>query len=124
MVLVFAVLAGQGGIAATPMVLFQMGGAATAASGEKIACTCIHGPNAECPMHKHNKPAPVSDKTRWCTGCSESPAAILTTLIGFAGEIVLRQQSVAPQGLSESLGVLVERPANLVRPPVSPPPRG
>ncbi len=123
--LVFAVLAGQvAGIAATPVVLCEMGGAATSASADEIACTCSHGPNAECPMHKHKKPAPASGETRWCTGCSDIPAAVLTTLIGVAGEIVLRQQPVAPEGVSGSISALVERPQNLVRPPVSPPPRG
>jgi len=123
-VLVFAVLAGQvAGIAATPVVLCEMGGAVTPASADEIACTCTHGPNAECPMHKHKKPAPVSGETRWCTGCSDTPAAVLTTLMGVFGEIVLRHQPIAPERLSESLSILVERPLNLVRPPVSPPPR-
>jgi hypothetical protein len=123
--LVFAVMAGQvARIAATPVVLCEMGGAVTSASADEFACTCTLGPNAECPIHKHKKPAPVSGETRWCTGCSDSPGAALTTLIGVAGELVLRQQPVAPEGLSESLRVLVERPLNFGRPPVSPPPRG
>ena len=122
--LVFAVLAGRvAGIAATPVVLCRMGGGATAASADEIVCTCTDRPNAECPVHKHKKAAPVSGETRWCTGCSDTPAAVLTTLIGVAGEVVLRQQSVAPEGLSESMSVLVEHPLSLVRPPVSPPPR-
>jgi len=123
-VLVLAVIAGHvAGIAATPAVLCQMGGAA-AARADEIVCTCIHGSNAECPMHKHKKAAPMSSETRWCTGCSDAPAAVLTTLMGVSGEIVGRDQPVAPEAVSESLSILVERPLNLVRPPVSPPPRG
>lgn len=123
--LVLVMLAGQlAGMAATPTVLCQMGGAATSASDDEIACTCPRGPNGECPMHTHKKPASSSRETRWCAGCQDNEDAVLTTLIGFAGVIVPRQHPVVPEGVSASVGALVERPLNLLRPPVSPPPRG
>lgn len=122
----FAVLACQvTGLAAVPLVLGQRAASAPAGGdeGDEIACSCTHGPNAECPMHKHKKPAPASGDARWCSGCPDAQDIVLTTVVGFAGALVDRYQPVAPEGVSESIGVLRERSLDLVRPPTSPPPR-
>ena len=121
--LVLAVIACQmTGAATTSVVLGQMRGAATAADSDEITCTCTHTANAECPMHKHKKPAPVSGESR-CRSCDDSQETVLSPLAVFAGVIVQRHQPVVPPRVSAPLNVLFERPLDLSRPPVAPPPR-
>lgn len=111
------------GIAATPLVLGQMDSTTTSAVTDEGRCTCAHGKNAECPMHKQTKPASAPRGTQWCSGSHDTQEGVLTTLVGFAGTLVQRHQPAAPEGVSASLGALLERPLDIVRPPVSPPPR-
>ena len=68
----------------------------------------------------HKKSAPLSRQIRWCAGSHDSQDGVLTTLIGFACAIVQHHQPVVPEGVSESLGALSERPLDLVYPPVFP----
>jgi len=128
---VLAVMAcGLAGLVATPAAVCQMGVGARVASAE-IVCTCGHGADAQCPMHKHHgagsskSSSPSSSNTnRWCAGCRDSVEMTLTALVGFAAPIVDRYQTVVPDGSSESLPPFGWHPPDVVRPPVSPPPRG
>ncbi len=120
--LAFAVMACQVvSTVATPMLLFARAGEPT--GSDEITCTCTHGLNAECPMHKHKRSASPSPGTSWCTGGQDSQASLLTTLLAFAGPVVERHQEVRPQGISEPLIPLLVCSLDLDRPPVSPPPR-
>jgi hypothetical protein len=122
--LVFTVMACQlADIVAAPLVICRMGTAPSAGSGE-ISCTCPQGPDAECPMHKHEKPIPSSRETRWCADCRGSAEMILTTLIGFAGPVVERHQTLIPEGASEPLITTLAGSPDLSSPPSAPPPRG
>jgi hypothetical protein len=124
-VLVLAVMACQLiGFAAAPIAVCQMGSPATSTVSVEVTCECPRDSTAECPMHPHQKPAPSRRETRWCAGCQDSQELVLMTLIGVAGAIVQCRHPGAPEGVSESLAALFERPLDVVRPPFSPPPRG
>ncbi|MES1256123.1 MAG: hypothetical protein ABUS56_10975 [Acidobacteriota bacterium] len=121
--LVFAVVACQvAGIAGTPVALGTML-VTDSTGGDEVACTCTHGPNAECPMHEHKKPAPPSRDTRWCTGCHDAADMVLTPIVGFVAPLVDRQGVDAPVGVAASVTAAVDFSLDLARPPASPPPR-
>jgi hypothetical protein len=111
---------------ATQIALVQPAASETA-SQDEVACTCVHGPDAECPMHKSRRPASSSGassrEARWCTGCSEGPQMVLTPF-AFVGPVAVRGEIAAPHAASEFLVAAVAFPFDLVLPPVAPPPRG
>jgi hypothetical protein len=126
---VLAVMAGVlAGLVATPAAVCQMGVGARVASAE-IVCTCGHGADAQCAMHPHHgsgapSKSSSSNTNRWCAGCRDSIEMTLTALVGLAAPIVDRYETVVPDGSSESLPPFGWHPLDVVRPPVSPPPRG
>ena len=121
--MVVAVLASQAaGIAAAPLAFFEDRAAASTAS-EPIACTCPGGGmGKECPMHKHRPPASSPDTPRYVS-CHSSTEIALTTLVGVTGLLAEGQQTEVPDGVSEAVVAASTEPLNLIRPPVSPPPR-
>jgi hypothetical protein len=118
-------------VAATPVAIGQLiaASAPAAAPSEQALCTCGHGMDAQCPMHHHGadsrKPTqPPAKGNRWCAGCRDSVDMTLTAMIGFAVPMVDSCRLTPPDAASESLVAFAARPLDLVRPPVSPPPRG
>ncbi len=114
------------GVAAAPVVLCQMGEAATGV-GDEVVCTCGHDSGAQCPVHKHQQPpspSKSSPKDCRCSGAGGGADTMLTALMAFAGPLVERRHAAMPNGASESVCPIVERSLNVARPPVSPPPRG
>jgi hypothetical protein len=109
-------------IATAPLVLCRMDAAPSVGSAE-IACTCPQGPNAECPMHEDKRPTPSSGESRLCAGCAGRAEMVLTTLIGFAGPVVDRHQTVIPEGTSEPLTSIFVRFPDVDSLPLFPPPR-
>ncbi len=124
--LALVIVAGQvASTVATSAVLCQMN-AAEAAARDAIMCTCVHGANAECPMHKGHKAGlptdPSSRESRWCDGCADTSAMVLTTIL-FAGPVVDRLLTVAPNTLPERLIGILACPFDVVLALDAPPPR-
>ena len=93
-----------------------------AADPHAVECTCGHGAGAMCPMHRHN---PAGDSNSDCSmqATNDPIAAVLTTIVGFAGLIPEATVSlVAPVASIRvrptAVGVRGERPV----PPDPPPP--
>ena len=91
-------------------------------SSEGTVCTCPHAADGECPMHKHRPPASSPDTPRYVS-CHSSTEIALTTLVGVTGLLAEGQQTEVPDGVSEAVVAASTEPLNLIRPPVSPPPR-
>lgn len=86
-------------------------------------CTCGHGADALCPMHRH-KPAGVPKSDCSMQAANETGTAVLTTIVGAAGLIPESTPSlVAPVSSMNvaptDVDVRGERPV----PPDPPPPR-
>jgi hypothetical protein len=116
-----------GVMAATGIALAQPpAGDVQAVTHDEITCTCTHGPDAECPMHKAPKahpPAGASPREpRWCTGCSTDPQIVLTPF-AFVGPLVTAARADAPRAASAVLDRRTASPIDFARPPVPPPPR-
>jgi hypothetical protein len=116
------------GMAATPAMICQMIGEPPAVAAATV-CTCAHGTDGQCPMHKHHGPGPSSSSApisgnRWCAGCADSAEMIITAMIGFAAPIIDRSDIARPDGRSAQVHAFIEHPLDTVHPPVSPPPRG
>jgi hypothetical protein len=97
-----------------------------AATRDEIMCTCTHGPDAECPMHKapkaHAPEATAPREPRWCTGCGTDPQMVLTPF-AFVGPLVAASRVHAPRAASAVLVRRTALPIDFARPPVPPPPR-
>jgi hypothetical protein len=120
--LVLIVLAGQ--VAATASTPAVFGAMTMAESGDAdgTVCTCVHAPDAECPMHKR-KPAVPAGQDRWCAGCHEGAGAVLTSLVDFVAPLVDRRTALIQDTVSTPVSVVAEHALSLAPPPVSPPPR-
>jgi hypothetical protein len=86
-------------------------------------CTCGHGADAMCPMHRHK---PSADPNSHCSmqAANRTGTAVLTTIIGAAGLIPEPAPSLVAPAPSTNVGptdadVRGERPV----PPDPPPPR-
>lgn len=94
-----------------------------AADVHAAECTCGHGADALCPMHRHK---PAGDPNSHCSmqAANQTGAAVLTTIIGVAGLLPDSTPSLAAPVPSTNVGptnagVRGERPV----PPDPPPPR-
>ena len=70
-----------GTVALAPIALWV-----SAADPHAAECTCGHGADAMCPMHRHT-PAAAPDSHCSMQAANETGAAVLTTLVGAAGLI-------------------------------------
>lgn len=126
-VCVLAVLLCQLAAMAASEAVWYQAGEQESASSDEIACTCTHGPDAACPMHKSPKaPSPAgasSRESRWCKGCDDGPQMVLAPFT-FVGPVVARGSVVAPRGVSALSIAVAAPPLDVVRPPIAPPPRG
>ena len=93
---------------------------AGSADGHAAECTCVHGPDAACPMHK--KAAPGST---FCVlqSTAEPSTALLTSPFGLLGLVAERTQLVAPASSRHVLIVDFEMTTRRAGPPDPPPPR-
>jgi hypothetical protein len=116
------------GLAAMPVAVCQM---TDSTSTDAMMATCDHGPNVECPMHKHQPASSSSSSSSsrsphengMCRGCDAGVDYILTTLITFAGPLTNSYKPAAPQGVSPVLASTLDHFADASRFPLSPPPR-
>ena len=95
----------------------------SAADPHAAECTCGHGADAMCPMHRHK---PAGDPNSHCSmqATNETGTAVLTTIVGAAGLIPESTPSLVAPVPSMHVGptdvdVRGERPV----PPDPPPPR-
>jgi len=107
-----------GTVTLTPVALWI-----AAAHPHAAECTCGHGADAMCPMHRHQ---PAGDPNNHCSmqAANQTGAAVLTTIIGAPGLIPESTPSLAAPVRSTNVGptdggVRGERPV----PPDPPPPR-
>ena len=107
-----------GTVALVPVALWV-----SAADPHAAECTCGHGADAMCPMHRHK---PAGDPNSHCSmqAANETGTAVLTTIVGAAGLIPESTPSlVAPVPSMNvrpaDVDVRGERPV----PPDPPPPR-
>lgn len=107
-----------GAVALVPVAMWL-----NAADPHAAECTCGHGADAMCPMHRH-KPAGSSSSHCSMQATNGTGTAVLTTLVGVAGLIPESMSSlVAPVPSTNvspaDVDVRGERPV----PPDPPPPR-
>jgi len=107
-----------GTFALVPVVLWV-----NAADPHAAECTCGHGADAMCPMHRH-KPAGDSNNPCSMQASNQTGTGVLTTIVGAAGLIPESTPSFVAPGPSISVSpmdvdVRGERPV----PPDPPPPR-
>ena len=128
LVCVLVVMACQiAGLAATSVALSRASHAEPA-GGNEIVCTCTHGPEAECPMHKsHNlyraSASPSSPlEHHCCSGRQEGPDMLLTAFL--APLAAPCQELPAPGDSSASVPFANSHIVDMTRSPISPPPRG
>jgi hypothetical protein len=122
------------GVVVTPVMVCQMGGDRPAVAA--VVCTCGHGADGQCAMHKHHGSGASSSSAnssststpasgnRWCAGCEDSVDMIMTAMIGFVAPLADRSEIAPPDGRPASLRAFAEHPLDFVHPPLSPPPRG
>jgi hypothetical protein len=97
------------------------------AEGE-VACTCTHGPDANCPMHKllaaQTQGRESTPGQPHC--CSRQPDGnmLLTSLIVWSGAIVPVRMAAHAQGSREHIATAAPQLVTRERAPASPPPRG
>jgi hypothetical protein len=107
-----------GTVALVPVALWV-----SAADPHAAECTCGHGADAVCPMHRH-KPAGNTNSTCAMQAVNGAATAVLSTLVGVSGFIPESKPSLAapvPSTRVRPIDVVVrgERPV----PPDPPPPR-
>ena len=114
------------GVAVTPVVLCGVTSVRSAVTDDQ-ACTCDHAGDGICPMHKTAKKAnatPTSRESRWCPGCGEqADMMVLTMLSTSAGPIQRRHRTIRPVEASAPVFLTSTALADVVRLPVSPPPK-
>ncbi len=120
-----ALLVCQLGLAAAAPVALCLAGRPLEAEPGDLTCTCAHEDGTECPMHKskmHQLPGGKPETSRWCAGCGEQMAVILSVLAGSIGILQPSEQAV---GLTSGVAPIPLVPATLdaAHPPTSPPPR-
>lgn len=109
------------GLAAQALPQWRMGGAVSVDADEMV-CNCTHGPNALCPMHK---PAPrTPEPGPRCDACHHGQEMAPAASNEAAGTVARRYHPSAPDAPSAFVACVTERPLDLDRSPVSPPPRG
>jgi len=88
-------------------------------AADSITCTCIHGANAECPMHHpaHKK----SDGA--CRNTTDPDAAAIVSLLGPIAVLVTAPLSVAPLPITQLPNYPITRFSSVPAPPDGPPPR-
>jgi hypothetical protein len=120
--MVIATMACQLAGIVTTQVVFWQARAIAAGDHNQVACTCTHGLNGECPMHK-KRPAVPDGSSRFCSTTDSSVAFVLTALVGTPAIVADEHPSLDP--LQESGRVIgtTGQPERLDVPPALPPPR-
>jgi hypothetical protein len=119
-----ALLVCQLGVAAVAPVAMCRAGAPLEAGSADVMCTsCAHSGGSECPMHKAQAPGGTSETSRWCAGCGEQMAVILSALAGSVGILRHSEQAFGPFTSGVVLTALVASTLDAAHPPTSPPPR-
>lgn len=111
--------------AAAPVALCLVGRPLEAKPGD-LTCTCAHQDGTECPMHKrktHDLPGGKPETSRWCAGCGEQMAVILSALVGSVGILQRSERAVGPLISEVAPNAPVAATLDAARPPKSPPPR-
>jgi len=83
------------------------------------ACTCAHGPQSECPMHKQKPPT----GSKFCSGCPTNADLLLTSIFSLNGLIDDREQAIEP---ADSFAPVLDHTSTTLSrssDPLSPPPR-
>lgn len=120
LVVVTSVLAS---VIATPGLICQMGGERGGVEAA-LVCTCGHGDDAQCAMHKHHgskSSAPTTN--RFCAGCHDQVDVVMTALIGFAAPLTDRSEIAPPDGRLAMVRLSGDQPLDFAYQPLSPPPR-
>ena len=111
--------------AAAPVALCLVGRPLKAKPGD-LTCTCAHEDGTECPMHRsktHGLPGGTAETPRWCAGCGEQMAVILSALAGSAGILPHSGQAVGNLPCGVGPIALTSPTLDAAQPPMSPPPR-
>jgi hypothetical protein len=109
-------LVGQVGLSALTLLLLETSGPALS----EAACTCTHGPDAACPMHRNTAPG---SRTCVLRGAGDHTAILLGSLFATTGLAMERMRLLAPATSgSVAIGVchmIIRQPGS----PDPPPPR-
>jgi len=88
-------------------------------AADSITCTCIHGANAECPMHH-----PAHEKSDCaCRNTTDPDAATIVSLLGPVAVLVAAPLSVARLPITQLPDCPITRFSSVSAPPDGPPPR-
>jgi hypothetical protein len=88
-------------------------------AADSISCTCVHGANAQCPMHHPASPKP----DRQCRNTTDPAAATLVSLLGPAAVLPAPACCVAPPSITKSPNRQITQFISFLAVPDGPPPR-
>jgi hypothetical protein len=97
------------------------------AIGNEVVCTCTHGPDAECPMHRSHKASVLPSSPldhHCCSGRQDGFDALLTALLAPLAAPAACQELPAPGDTSASVPFAGAHIIDVTHSPISPPPRG
>jgi hypothetical protein len=122
-----AVLVCQAGLTTvTPIALCRVGSSSASDAADET-CTCPLAEGVECPMHKgtthHVPPRQESGASRWCRGCGDQAAAIVTAFTSAVAVLEQAPPVARPPVTAVALRALTSGILDVDRPPTSPPPR-
>ena len=101
-------------LTAAPLSMFAIGPQAAS-----ITCSCVHGENAQCPMHHPAKPKPDCQ----CRNATNPDAAAIVSLLGPIAVLADTPAHATTLAAAQISRVPTARFVSFLAPPDGPPPR-